>query len=257
MFSRAIKICTSFWSTKEHMLPSDSLTHMKKKKKKKKSIVWHKIATFLFISHTALLKQVFQVILWQTLLCNIPLNICQMRVVSTSYFFWGWCTPSMKSLFQLSAPLMEPGYLPKRISVHQSVSGECGRLFVVNTLSFIFQTILQEPYSLISPLYFALSSDDLGQSQRTYVMWSMSQSQQGSSLKKLFFFIQQPRTNSVLPEQVLMDQFEETAGTDEQPSSSEVQGSALTLLKPLLIESCWRVGCGGVGCWCSSEVQTG
>lgn len=152
--------------------------------------MWHKIAAFLFISHTALLKQVFQVISWQALLCNTPLNICQMRVVSTSHFFWGWWSPSVKSLFQLSAPwrLMEPGYLLKRISVYQSVSGECGRHFVVNTLSSIFQTILQEPYSLISPLYFALSSHDLGQSQRTHLMWSVSQSQQGSSLKKKFLF---------------------------------------------------------------------
>lgn len=154
MFSRIGKTHTSFWSTKEHMLALDSLTHMKKKNtKQKKSIIWHKIAVYLFVSHTALLKQVFQVIFWQTLLCNTPLNVCQMRVVSTSRFFWSRCTPCVKSLFQLSAPLrlIEPGCLPANVSVHQSVSGECGRFFVVNSLSSISQTILQEPYSLISP----------------------------------------------------------------------------------------------------------
>lgn len=67
--------------------------------------MWHKIVVFLFVSHTALLKQVFQVILWQTVLCNIPLNVCQMRVFSTSLFSWSQCTLSVKSLFQLSVPL--------------------------------------------------------------------------------------------------------------------------------------------------------
>lgn len=167
-------------------------------------------------------------------------------------FFWSQCTPSVKSLFQLSAPLrlIEPGCLPKRLSVHQSVSGECGRFFVVNFLSSISQTIPQEPYSLISPLYVAFSSDGLGQSQTedAFDTGSVTESA-GIFLEKGFFLFSSPG-QSQSPEQVLMEQFEETAGKDQQPPSSEMEGSALTLLRPLLIECCccsaagWKVGSG-------------
>lgn len=84
---------------------------------------------------------------------------------------------------------------------------------------------------------------------RTHLMQAVSQSQQGSSLKKkinCFLFSSPGQIQS--PEQVLMEQFKETAGTDEQPPSSEGQGSALTPLRPVLIGSCccsaagWDVG---------------
>lgn len=228
-----------------------------KKKKTRKNLLCD-TNCFLFVSHTALLKQIFQVILWQTVLCNTPLNVCQMRVVSTSLFFWSQCTPSVKSLFQLSAPLrlIEPGCLPKRLSVHQSVSGECGRFFVVNFLSSISQTIPQEPYSLILPLYVAFSSEGPGQSQTEDAFDTGSVTESAGFFPEKGFFLFSSPGQSQSPEQVLMEQFEETAGKDEQPPSSEMQRSALILLRPLFIERCCCSAAGwNVGEWVASVYQ--
>lgn len=66
----------------------------------------------------------------------------------SSCFFLSCCTASVRSLLQLPVPLMliEAGCLPRSMTVHQSVSGKCGRFFCTQLfMSSISQTILQEP----------------------------------------------------------------------------------------------------------------
>lgn len=82
VFSRTHKrLHTSFTLTNPNKKNKKTKQKPKTKQKapaktqKKKSITGHKITAFLSASHVALLKQVFQVVLRQPVLCNTPLNV--------------------------------------------------------------------------------------------------------------------------------------------------------------------------------------
>lgn len=82
----------------------------------------------------------------------------------------------------------------------------------MDSLSSISQTILQESYSLVSPLCVALISNDLGQSQTEDVLDADSVAESvGIFPEKTFFLLISPGQIQS-PEQVLMEQFKETVG---------------------------------------------
>lgn len=224
--------------------------------------MWHKVAVFLLVSHTALLKRVFQVILWQTGLCNTPLNACRIRVISTSRFFWSRCTPTVKSLFQLSAPLrlIEPGCLPERISVHQSISGEWGRFFVVNSIFYLSN----HPAGALFPNFTLVCCFEFRWSwtkpSRGHI-WCRQCNWVSRALPpppKKMVFIQQARTKSVPwagPNGAVQGDCRNRWTASKLWSAGICSNPTQTPYRKLLLLRC-RMGCGGVSCWCLSQVQT-
>lgn len=171
--SRISKTCT-----KEFTLALDSDKNPENKNEakspsqnqgEKKSITGHKVTAFLFVSHAALLKQVFQVVLGQPVLCNTPLNVFHLvfPVVAAG----------MKSLLQCLPFDAGRARLPPQEQICPSVSlwKTWKIFFVVNSLCFpslkpscgsLFPnfTLVHGFEVLISLLYVALRSSGLGQS---------------------------------------------------------------------------------------------
>lgn len=151
MFSRIGKKCT-----KELTPALDSLTHFKKNQKisqkpSKKPQPKPRKKNIYHGTQNNCLSVCLSRIFTETSLSSRLVAVCFMQYpikCFSSCFFLSCCTPSMKSLFQLPAPLelIEAGCPSRSISVHQSDSGKCGRFFCSQLLMpSISQTTLQQP----------------------------------------------------------------------------------------------------------------